>query len=111
MKVFGKKLNAQNMNTFGKKVGSNANIIGRKVLGSVDRIAPLASIGAVALGQPEIAMAIEGGQILAHNADAIGRTGVKALTGKKSNFEKHRIAFGENVEAMKDTTNALLRKD
>lgn len=111
MRIFGQKVNSGSVRNFGKKLGTNANIIGRKVLGTIDRLTPIASMVASATGHPEIGLAIEGGQILAHNADRIARTGVDAMTTKQKNFENKKLAFGDSVEATRDTTNALLRRD
>ena len=113
VKIFGRKVFAGNAKTLGRKIGNTANIIGRKVINTIDKVAPIASTIALAAGHPEIASAITSGQQTAHTLDKAIRTGINVATAKKDNLNKSLITFGDNVDEFKDSakqTNDLLRR-
>ena len=113
MKLFGRKINMRTVKTFGRKLGHTADIIGRKTLNTIDKLAPVASIIATASGHPEIAEGIDAGQSTAHALDKGIRAGVAVATAKKSNLDNRLIEFGDtadNVAQEVNKTNALLRQ-
>jgi hypothetical protein len=113
MKIFGRKVHKTNLKKLGRKIGHVANVVGRKTLNTIDKAAPIASVAALALGQPEIAAAISAGQGLAHATDGAVRSGVAAGTANKANRDKRLVEFGDNVESLRsqgNDTHALLRR-
>lgn len=113
MKIFGLKVSKGNSKTFGRKVGRTLNVIGRKTINTIDKVAPIASLVATAAGHPEIGAGIMEGQALAHSADRAIRAGVGVATAKKGNLDKRMVTFGDeldNAKADAQHTNALLRQ-
>ena len=109
VKIFGKKITEKGMKRFAYKVGREANVIGRKTLNTIDKVAPMAAIVATAAGHPEIAAAIGGAQALAHAGDKAIRSGVAVATAKKGGVDNALVNFGEDVNAVKRDA-ALLRQ-
>lgn len=111
MKIFGQKVKPKDVKTFGTKLSKNLSVFGRKVVNSVDKIAPIAATVAMAAGHPEVGLAIEGGQILAHSVNNAVQSGHKVLSGKQADVNNNMVTFGEDVNMTKDVVNNLLRRD
>jgi hypothetical protein len=112
VKIFGRKIAKGNMKTLGRKIGNTANTIGRKILNTIDKAAPLASLTATALGHPEIGVGITAAQGLAHAADHTVKAGVAVAGSNKANLDKRLVTFGDsadNTAQQGRDTHALLR--
>lgn len=106
-RIFGMKVG--NINHFGKKVVHGLNVVGRKTLNTIDKVAPIASTVAMVAGRPDIADAINQGQDTAHKVDGAVRAGAKVLGGKQRDIGKNMIEFGEKANEFKEKRNDLLR--
>ncbi len=107
MKILGKKVNERGLKRLGAKVAKRADVIGRKTINTIDKVAPMASMIALAAGHPEIAGAIGAGQALAHSSDTAIRSGVKVANSNKTNRADSLVSFGENVDNVKRDADIL----
>jgi hypothetical protein len=124
VRIFGRRISHGNIQRLGRKVGHKADVIGRKTLNTIDKVAPLAATVALAAGHPEIAQAINSAQGVAHSINDSTRSGISALSAKQKNAPlrqeqfansvgntKKQIAqFGNDVQTVKEHRNALLRQ-
>jgi hypothetical protein len=124
VRIFGRRISHGNIQRLGRKVGHKADVIGRKTLNTIDKVAPLASTLALLSGNPAIAQAITSAQGSAHTINDATRSGISALTAKQKNvpmrqeqfansagIAKKQIAqFGNDVQTVKEHRNALLRQ-
>ena len=111
MRVFGRKVTGNDVKAFGRKIADNASVFGRKLVNTVDKIAPLAQVISTVTGHPEIAMGIAGIQGAVHAGDSATRAGVGALTNRKGNFNEKVVNFGEKLGEFKQQTNDLLQQN
>ncbi len=109
MKILGQKLNERGLKRLGAKVAKRADVIGRKTINTIDKVAPMAAMVALAAGHPEIASAITAGQALAHSSDTAVRSGVKVANSNNANRADSLVAFGENVDNVKRDADILRR--
>ena len=109
MKILGQKVNERGLKRLGAKVAKSADVIGRKTINTLDKVAPMASMIALAAGHPELAAAIGAGQALAHSSDTAIRSGVKVANSNNANRADSIVAFGENVDNVKRDADILRR--
>ena len=108
MKIFGRKTGKHQLTKFARKIGHKADVIGRKTLHTIDKLAPIAEIALTSAGHPELAAGVAGIAQGAHLADSAIRSGVRVAAGKQANIGANSVRFGEDVAALKEHKNNLL---
>ena len=114
MRIFGKKITGHDIKAFGRKFGNNASVFGRKLVNTVDKLAPLAQVIATTAGRPDIAASIGGFQGAVHTGDIATRAGIAAATSKRDGYDNKVINFGEKLNEFKqqaNQTNDLLQQN
>ena len=101
VKIFGRRISRGIIQRLGRRIGHKADVIGRKTLNTIDKIAPIASTLALISGNPEIAEAISNGQEASHLISDSTRAGVALATAKKANVGKRAVEFGDSAEQSK----------
>lgn len=117
VKLFGRRISHGNIQRLGRKIGHKSDVIGRKALNTVDKVAPIASTLALLAGQPEIAAAINKGQEGAHQVNDSIRGGIndisrvhRDISRENKNGKVQKVAFGDGSETAHDRrAHALLR--
>jgi hypothetical protein len=119
VKIFGRRISHGNIQHLGRKIGHKADVIGRKALNTVDKVAPIASTLALLAGQPGIASAINQGLEGAHQVNDTVRGGIKEASrlnhksvvqqNMNGNMQKTpTVSFGDEAPHLQ-RVHALLR--